>query len=178
MGCGEDTCFLRTTPRRLNVRTKTATVNQNMWRRGWDSNPRYPKGTHALQACPIVHSGTPPGDRNRRYMLCWRRGWDSNPRYRKAVQRFSRPPRSTTPAPLLSYSSSCGWRPRGELPRSGTLLVVLFLALVLFRFHLERLPHPQPDLPLVTLAKLPFRLLLRLLCFLPRLVHLLPHRAK
>src|SRR5207253_6142576 len=37
---------------------------------------------------------------------CWRRGWDSNPRYRKAVQRFSRPPRSTTPAPLLGYSSS------------------------------------------------------------------------
>ena len=30
-----------------------------------------------------------------------RRGRDSNPRYDEAVQRFSRPPRSTTPAPLL-----------------------------------------------------------------------------
>ncbi len=30
----------------------------------------------------------------------WRRGWDSNPRWPKGPQRFSRPPRSTTPAPL------------------------------------------------------------------------------
>ena len=30
----------------------------------------------------------------------WRRGWDSNPRYLLEAQRFSRPPRSTTPAPL------------------------------------------------------------------------------
>src|SRR4051794_15701095 len=30
-----------------------------------------------------------------------RRGRDSNPRYGEAAQRFSRPPRSTTPAPLL-----------------------------------------------------------------------------
>ncbi len=30
----------------------------------------------------------------------WRRGWDSNPRYLQEAQRFSRPPRSTTPAPL------------------------------------------------------------------------------
>ena len=29
-----------------------------------------------------------------------RRGWDSNPRWIRDPQRFSRPPRSTTPAPL------------------------------------------------------------------------------
>jgi hypothetical protein len=29
-------------------------------RRGWDSNPRYLLGTHALQACPFGHSGTSP----------------------------------------------------------------------------------------------------------------------
>ena len=34
----------------------------------------------------------------------WRRGWDSNPRS-LAAQRFSRPPRSSTPAPLLVVSS-------------------------------------------------------------------------
>jgi hypothetical protein len=33
-------------------------------------------------------------------LSCWRRGWDSNPRYGYPVQRFSRPSRSTTPAPL------------------------------------------------------------------------------
>ena len=30
------------------------------WRRGWDLNPRYPKGTHALQACTFDHSVTSP----------------------------------------------------------------------------------------------------------------------
>ena len=29
-----------------------------------------------------------------------RRGWDSNPRWPQGPQRFSRPPRSSTPAPL------------------------------------------------------------------------------
>jgi site-specific DNA recombinase len=33
-------------------------------------------------------------------VLKWRRGWDSNPRYPRGVQRLSRPPRSTTLAPL------------------------------------------------------------------------------
>ncbi len=40
-----------------------------------------------------------PRPRVKRPWGCWRRGWDSNPRYASA-QRFSRPPRSTTPAPL------------------------------------------------------------------------------
>ena len=33
-------------------------------------------------------------------VLNWRRGRDSNPRYPRGVQRFSRPSRSTAPAPL------------------------------------------------------------------------------
>ncbi len=41
----------------------------------------------------------------------WRRGWDSNPRWPQRPQRFSRPPRSTAPAPLRickrSLSSNC-----------------------------------------------------------------------
>ena len=81
------------------------------------------EGTHAFQACPIVHSGTPPEHVEHnpthpswllrfeclpvcQFVTTWRRGWDSNPRYRKAVQRFSRPPRSTTPAPLHRNGST------------------------------------------------------------------------
>ena len=46
-----------------------------MERRGWDSNPRSPKATRALQARLIVHSSTSPYS-----IVIWRRGWDSNPR--------------------------------------------------------------------------------------------------
>ena len=35
----------------------------------------------------------------------WRRGRDSNPRTREG-QRFSRPPRSTTPPPLLNFAGT------------------------------------------------------------------------
>jgi hypothetical protein len=32
-----------------------------LWRRGWDSNPRYPvKGTTVFETAPFGHSGTPP----------------------------------------------------------------------------------------------------------------------
>ena len=50
-----------------------------------------------LTAAAGVRSAT-PGVRSS--VLKWRRGWDSNPRYLLEVQRFSRPPRSTTLAPL------------------------------------------------------------------------------
>src|SRR5690606_7534713 len=36
------------------------------------------------------------------------RGWDSNPRCSKATQRFSRPSRSTTPAPLQGLAGAHG----------------------------------------------------------------------
>ena len=40
------------------------------------------------------------GSWSNRTDINWRRGWDSNPRYARGAQRFSRPPRSTAPAPL------------------------------------------------------------------------------
>ena len=33
-----------------------------IWRRGWDSNPRYPEGTTVFETVPFGHSGTPPRD--------------------------------------------------------------------------------------------------------------------
>ena len=39
-------------------------------RRGWDSNPRYLVGTHALQACPFGHSGTSPYAHDRIFLHC------------------------------------------------------------------------------------------------------------
>ena len=32
------------------------------WRRGWDSNPRYPEGTTVFETAPFDHSGTSPQD--------------------------------------------------------------------------------------------------------------------
>lgn len=37
--------------------------SQTEKRRGWDSNPRYLVGTHALQACRFVHSRTSPQEK-------------------------------------------------------------------------------------------------------------------
>src|SRR5579859_2359340 len=58
------------------------------------------------------------GERLRRPF--WRRGRDSNPRYPRGVQRFSRPSRSTAPAPLRReralYCVSAG---RGNMPHLG-----------------------------------------------------------
>ncbi len=56
----------------------------------------------------------------------WRRGWDSNPRGAKAL-RFSRPLRSTTPAPLrgaLPEDTGPPSRPRGSGCGPGRLGVV------------------------------------------------------
>ena len=39
------------------------------WRRGWDLNPRVPKGTQALKACALVHSATPAFLCLRQYMV-------------------------------------------------------------------------------------------------------------
>jgi site-specific DNA recombinase len=55
-----------------------------------------------LTAAAGVKSAT-PGVRSS--VLKWRRGRDSNPRYPQGVQRFSRPPRSTAPAPLRNASA-------------------------------------------------------------------------
>ena len=64
----------------------------DVWRRGWDSNPRSPKATRALQARLISHSSTSP-----------RRGWDLNPRL-LSEHRFSRAAPSTTRSPLLGQT--------------------------------------------------------------------------
>ena len=67
--------------------------------------------THAFQACSFGHSDTSPRGARSSIVLSsgapashpvcwWRRGWDSNPRTPVRGQRFSRPSRSTTPAPL------------------------------------------------------------------------------
>ena len=59
-------------------------------------------------------------------VLKWRRGRDSNPRYPKRVQRFSRPPRSTAPAPLLRPGDWTGaYNPGHQPPQTEPLKPVL-----------------------------------------------------
>ena len=79
--------------------------------------PTVPEGTHALQACPIDHSGTPPrsAPQNREPASVkalgsspWRRGWDSNPRYAQ---------RRTTVFELgESRTALSPWVPAGPIP--------------------------------------------------------------
>ena len=76
---------------------------KRVWRREWDSNPRYQSpGTHAFQACSLSHSDISPCHTTPTAIepvyesrSQWRREWDSNPRSGFAGQRFSRPPHST-----------------------------------------------------------------------------------
>ena len=54
--------------------------------------PTVPEGTHALQACPIVHSGTPPRGAFRAGYAAGGGGGIRTHGTDKSVQRFSRPP--------------------------------------------------------------------------------------
>ena len=49
---------------------------------------------------------------------CWRRGWDSNPGDALGAQRFSRPPRSTAPAPRRARIEAQPRRPGGTAAAS------------------------------------------------------------
>ena len=102
------------------------------WRRGWDSNPRSPKATRALQARLIGHSSTSPQKVRSQIINSfnfarWRRGWDSNPRSAKYGDRFSRAAPSTTRTPLLASNS--------------TLKPPLQASLATFWRHFRQRPH-------------------------------------
>ncbi len=108
--------------RRSGTRPRRASI-PDLQAEGVGFEPTRPEGLRALQARALdqtmrpLHGGA-GGSRRRgdqatrmrwpsllpascRPFRMQRRGWDSNPRWGEAPQRFSRPPRSSTPAPLL-----------------------------------------------------------------------------
>ena len=69
--------------------------------------PRVPRSTTVFKTAAIDHSATSPNPERYSRFLCIfqkRRDRDSNPGY-LAVQRFSRPPQSTTLPPLQSFAT-------------------------------------------------------------------------
>ena len=94
--------------------TRMSRVTRPHWkqkkRRGWDSNPRYLLGTHALQACRFVHSRTSPGAKA---LICLHRAV-SNCNHQRDC-RFSHETPLDTPPKKGGYSGRTGLD--GRFPR-------------------------------------------------------------